>query len=186
MPNHVENDLYINGPKAEEDALLALIGADQTPPRFDVDAVIPYPAHFAERDETVRAWRRTLGWAEADRLAVEKYGSKDDGWNAGGCDWANEARGTRSIPYQVARRDYGEPCVTFQTAWTPPIPVVAELHRRFPTLTLSLEYFERGLPYCGGVVFVSKDEADENEEPWVAGEPARTWHFTGYEGRRGG
>lgn len=51
MPNHCENDLYIDGPKEVVDRLLKLVGADNADaPAFDCNAVIPYPEKFKQMD----------------------------------------------------------------------------------------------------------------------------------------
>lgn len=173
MPNHCENDLWISGPSADVDALLAKVGANETPPRFDFNAVIPYPEEFAALDR------------ERDELGYEglraKYGEHaKDGFNSGGYEWCHENWGTKWNAYAVARRDYGGVCITFQTAWAPPIPVIRALSAQFPTCRLSLEYFECGMEFCGGLTLNSLDDV-ENDEC----EPEDEWKGT-YKGRRGG
>lgn len=186
MPNHCENDLYISGPKEDVERLLALVGADKPDPEFDFNAVLPYPASFKERDDEMRALQEQHGWAKGHDLFGAKYGAgAKDGYNSGGYEWCCKTWGTKWNAYEVARRDYGGPCVTFQTAWNPPVPVIAELHRLFPMLTLSLEYFELGVAFCGGVTFRPEDD-HYGDTPWKAGEPSESWHLNGYRGRRGG
>lgn len=41
--------------------------------------------------------------------------------------------------------------VSFDTAWSPPIPVIASLCERFPGITLQLRYYEPGMCYGGTV-----------------------------------
>lgn len=183
MPNHVENDLYVRGPGEDVAAFLALVGADQTPPKFDFESVFPYPEPFKTRDAEAEAWRTEHGREKAAKMLAEKYGDANDGYNAGGYEWCRNAWGTKWNAYDVARRDYGGTCVTFQTAWCPPIPVIAELHRRFPSLSLSLEYFELGMAICGGVTFRAPSEYDD--EPHEPGKPSAKWQGA-YRGERGG
>ncbi len=55
MPNHCENDLYISGPAGVVAEALAFVGADLTPPKFDFNALIPYPEPWATMDAEHRA-----------------------------------------------------------------------------------------------------------------------------------
>lgn len=175
MPNHCENDLYINGPKDQVDALLSLIGADKEQPEFNFEVLIPYPAEFAQRDADARSLSR--------EDFLEKYGDNRDGFNSGGYEWRLEHWGTKWGAYDVARRDYGGVCLSFQTAWSPAPRVIEEMHRKFPALSLSLEYFECGMGFSGGVRFDSEEYADDD---WVAGVPSQQWHSDEYRGTRGG
>lgn len=122
MPNHCHNDRYINGPKDQVDALLALIGADKPEPEFRFTAVIPYPEKYAAPDREMR----DLGC----KKFAEKYGDHaKDGFNSGGYEWRTENWGTKWGGYEVVRRDYLGVCVSFQTAWSPPSPIVIALHK---------------------------------------------------------
>lgn len=141
MPNHVENDLYLTGPADEVEALLKRIKADEN--KFDFCTIIPYPKIYADLDEE----SRTLGYQEFRK----KYGpDAKDGFNSGGYEWCVQNWGTKWNAYHV---EVSEGKITFQTAWSPPLPVIRELHRQFPHVTLELEYFERGMGFCGGVTY---------------------------------
>lgn len=161
MPNHCHNDLYISGPTDEVAALLKLVGADQTPPAFDFSAVIPYPENFRKLDED----SKTLGRAAFYEWCVSNWGTK---WDA----------------YKVARRDYLGPCITFQTAWAPPEPVVVALHKLFPKCSLHLECFECGAGYAGGFSLLAEDDWYDDEEAWEAGKKTAEWQgeYCGYRG----
>lgn len=176
MPNHCENDLYISGPADQVAALLTLIGADQTPPKFDFNALLPYPAKFAERD----AESRELGW----QGFAEKYGQgAKDGYNDGGYEWCCENWGTKWPAYEVQWRDEGS-CLTFQTAWSPPAPVIVELHKRFPLCTLHLESFESGAAFAAGFSLLPEEDWF-GDDPWMPGMKSGVWHAE-YNGHRGG
>lgn len=177
MPNHCENDLYIDGPKAKVAELLAFIGADKDEPEFDFNALIPYPERFAQRDKDNREMERDA--------FVAKYGDWKDGFNVGGYEWRINEWGTKWGAYEVKRRDYQGVCITFQTAWSPPFPVIAELHRRFPECSVNLEYFEMGGAFCGGVSYTQSEYADD-DDAWAPGKPSREWRCDSYQGHRGG
>lgn len=177
MPNHCHNDLYIDGPKEQVDALLSLIGADQEELKFDFNTILPYPAQFADRDREYKE----LGRKEF----AAKYGEgASNGYNSGGYEWCSENWGTKWSAYEVARRDYLGVCVTFQTAWSPPNPVIVALHNLFPTCTLRLEYFEKGAAFAGGFSLMSESDWYE-DDPWAAGTITGQWEAT-YGGHRGG
>jgi hypothetical protein len=177
MPNHCHNDLYITGPQEQVEALLQLIGADKEEPAFDFNTVIQYPAHFAELDKEFSE----MSW----KAFRDKHGADaTDGYNSGGYEWCCDNWGTKWNAYEVARRDYLRTCITFQTAWSPPTPVIVELHKRFPQCRLSLEWFEMGMAKCGGFSLIPEDEWYE-DEPWVAGTKLGEWSGE-YRGHRGG
>lgn len=184
MPNHCHNDLYIDGPDDDVRILLDRIGASETPPRFDFNAVIPYPERFRVLDDDRRAFEKEHGWQKARELMLAKHGTESDGFNSGGYEWCIENWGTKWGAYEVARRDYERACITFQTAWGPAPLVIAALHRAFPRVSMHLEYFELGMAIAGGMSFLSKDDSDL--EKWAAGTPERKWETREYHGSRGG
>lgn len=186
MPNYCENDLYIDGDAADVAAILALIGADRTPCAFDFSAVVPYPAEYAERDAEYQALG---GFIEknkpenAEKLAafVAKWGDDRDGFNAGGYDWCCENWGTKwqAIDPELRQSKRGT-LLKFDTAWAPPEPVIRALAKRFPNVRLSLEYFEGGMGYSGGLAFRDTRDLDEGEER------EDRWYSNEYRGHRGG
>ena len=72
---------------------------------------------------------------------------------------------------------------TFPRGSNASLPGIFALHRMFPTTTLTLEYFEQGQTFCGGVTFDSFDSEDMPCEP---GTPRDEWRCDEYRGRRGG
>jgi len=168
VPNYCDNDLTICGPKARVTECLALIGADRTPPRFDFNMVIPYPEEFRFKDEE----HKTLGY-EGFR---EKYGyDAKDGFNSGGYEWCVDNWGTKWNAGKVIRLDLpsGQITLTFDTAWSPPTPVVKKLSELFPDLYLRLDYFECLMRFSGGLEIIPTEET-------------REWFSDKYKGSRGG
>ena len=89
MPNHVENDLYLNGSQADIDAVLAMMGMNEDPPVFNFDRLLPYPSPYKDMDDDHKAMipdldytipRDTSEWAaqvaarEADIARIEGRG----------------------------------------------------------------------------------------------------------------
>ena len=197
MPNHCENDLYIkpswsggfdDAAKAAERAtvqeVLDFLGAEGEQPTFDFGKLIPYPAEWAAMDADYHA----LGeWGtdefHANREAYQsKWHTDKDGYNSGGYEWCIDNWGTKWNAYEVARRDFdGDVIVSFKTAWSPPLPVIAALAERFPHMNFVLEYFEMGVGFYGGVRYTDVDSvAKYSDEPRVV-----EWRGE-YKGTRGG
>lgn len=177
MPNHCENDLYINAPSEEKLAeLLTFIGANKEPPEFDFNVLIPYPEDLLQRDEDYEK----LGRDEFKK----KYGNDaTDGFNSGGYGWCISNWGTKWGAYHVQEWDGKK--LTFDTAWSPPAPqVLGTLHKKFPDCDLQLEYFEGGCGFCGGYGFRAKDCSDLGDD-WKPGVMERDWSGN-YQGSRGG
>lgn len=187
MPNHCENDLYISGKKEDVDALLEFVGMNREKPTIDFNVILPYPKEYEERDRDAEDPNVTA------EMFTAKYGPnsvshgfKVDGYNVGGHAWTRKAWGTKWNAYEVVRRDYEVVCITFQTAWSPPIPVIQELHRKFPKTSLSLEYFEYGGGFAGGFTCCDEDDWFEEAGEWEAGKMSQVWETDNYRGRRGG
>ncbi len=180
MPNYCENDLYIQGKEADVKRVLDLIG-----PGFDFGKVIPYPKMFAQMDRD-HPGHGAQPNRNLDCLTIEayreKYGHDKDGFNSGGYEWKCKHWGCKWNAADVKRRDYGPICITFQTAWSPPVPIIQSLGDKFPDVTFSLEYFERGMEFMGGLTIYCQEEAEERELPGRRVE----WHSKGYKGMRGG
>ena len=121
MPNHCDNYLSAcGGTQKTLNAFHKLVGNE-----IDFNKILPMPQ--ALRDQ-----------AEKGPLPLEDR----DGPNW--YDWSVENWGTKWNAYQhsTTERDYdrGEINYNFLTAWGPPVPIVHELQRRFPTLCITM-YF---------------------------------------------
>lgn len=163
MPNHCENDLYIydydyenpDAARARVDEVLQFMGATGDKPEFRFETLIPVPVGISHENpdalsETEWHWR------------VEHWGTKWDAYEV-----------------TVERKSVDTTIVHFRTAWAPPKPVFVALAAKFPRIGLCLEYFERGMEFCGGM---RRDEAhDDDGDP----EDIRTWQGP-YGGLRGG
>lgn len=186
MPNHCENDLYVRGAPERVAEFLAFVGADKDEPAFDCDKVIPYPEKFKQMDEEAKAFS-FFGHSElseeeqaAARKAYEaKWGTTQDGFNSGGYEWCCANWGTKWGAYEVGVYDHPRgKCITFQSAWSPPTPVIHKLFELFPDLYFDHEYFECGAAFCGGLHYNPEAlKYDEN--------PVREWSGD-YAGPRGG
>ena len=76
---------------------------------------------------------------------VEKYGHGD--WY----NWANANWGTKWNAYDGYAVEVEGDCfvVFFCTAWSPPMPIIKEMAKLFPKLTIEMEYQEEGMGFAG-------------------------------------
>jgi len=178
MPNHCYNELILNGSQKNIDEMFLFIASDESD--FDFNKIIPYPEHFRQRDDDAEAAR-----SKEDMAAfVEKYGDSHDGYNSGGYNWCCDSWGTKWNAYEVDRRGCS---LFFQTAWSPPAPVIIALAKMFPDVTFHLEFFERGMGFAGGFTCLGRcDYADETGEQFEAGKVVREWYTNEYRGSKGG
>lgn len=154
MPNHCESDLYLKGPINEVRALRAFMGVDKDPAEFDLGAIAPYPEEFALRD---RLAREAQG---GDPAAISEYalrygtptnGVYMDGFNNGGYEWRNRVWGTKWGAYDV--HSERERTIHFTSAWCPPNPgLLVLLSARFPSLRITLKWYESGAAERGEIV----------------------------------
>lgn len=162
MPNWCENDLQVSGEDRRVREFLELAGTEGT--AIDFNRFVPYPAEFAERDRAAEAWRNT-------HPPAEWFSGPTDGFNSGGYDWRVKHWGTKWSARGAARGEGSVEGSTatvvlhFDTAWSPPTPVVLNASRRFPDLTFDLRWYECGMGLqgryeCRGGEVVSDETCD--------------------------
>jgi hypothetical protein len=131
MPNHVENDLTITGDKKELE-------------RFKQKARGKYP--WADSDNETDPKIEMLccnSFIPAPKEAIKDYGKF-------GYHWCIKNWGTKWGCYEteLEERD-GELFYTFQSAWSPIVPVVKKMAQVFPKLTFDYRYYEGGMGFHG-------------------------------------
>jgi hypothetical protein len=148
MPNWCENDLTITG-KPEElqrflDFAKGIDGGEET--ALDFNQFIPYPEEYRKLNEAAKEWRKQhpeAPWTDRPR----------DGYNQGGYEWCIENWGTKWTAMATIDEDYdledGELVMHFDTAWSPPLPVIKKASELFPALQFDLRYFECGVGFNG-------------------------------------
>jgi hypothetical protein len=163
MPNWCENDLTVEGPKDVVEEFLRFAEGEST---LDFDRFIPYPEAFRRRDEIADAWDRE----HAERLGADWASRPGDGFNSGGYGWRVANWGTKWRAALVHREEpeagsaEGTVAVVFHfdTAWSPPLPVVRKAAELFPSLSFELRYFECGDGF-NGMFCCSRGEVDFDE-----------------------
>ena len=143
MPNWCSNDITITGPEKTVQTIASLVGLKEEKPSFDFNKVISYPDKFREQDE----------------LAVEARKNGDysfkDGYNSGGYDWCVEHWGTKwNVGPEIfdLSLEAKKIKVSFDTAWSPPEPVIKALASQFPDCKFKLAYYEAGMGFKGRLV----------------------------------
>lgn len=161
MPNWVENDLYFQGKEVKK--ILAFIANKEKETVFDFDKVIPYPEPYRSMDERVENFRDELVSAGDDpvsrQIIVKKYGATSDdyfgglkdGFNSGGYEWCIENWGTKWNAKEawIIVQSKDEVQLTFDTAWSPPLPIIKRLSELFPEHTFVLNYYEGLMGFQG-------------------------------------
>ena len=143
--------------------------------KLDFDKYIPYPKEFTDKDK------------QASKNRVEKQttinGKLDttDGYNSGGYEWCIQNWGTKwgAMDFEItndisswedkAKVKHAEISYTFNTAWSPPIPVIEAMSKKYPKLNFDLRYFERGMGF-NGIFRVQDGKVEMNEEGKYYGE----------------
>ena len=176
MPNWCENELRIDGTSEDVEKVFEFIKTEKS--IFDFNQLIPYPQEYTEMDDEAA----TLGYEEFHK----KYGENaKDGYNSGGYNWCIKSWGTKWNACSPRRE--GDAMI-FDTAWSPPQPVVIALAKMFPTVSFHLEYFEGGMGFAGGFSCMSLEyqKDDDMGEPLEPGKVYREWFTNEYAGRKGG
>ena len=163
MPNWCENDLTVEGPKEVIEEFIKF-AASESP--FDFNRLLPYPDEFKRLDDAAEAWDKE----HAERPDYDWRARPKDGFNSGGYEWRVKHWGTKWPAFHV---DVEEPVTGydgktlevvfhFDTAWSPPTPVIAKAAERFPALTFELRYFECGCCF-NGLFRCSRGEVESDE-----------------------
>ena len=135
MPNWCTNriGIYANDKKEIKEIKKLLQSVDSV---FDFNNILPMPKEFNEDKkltelETARLKKKygAVGWHD---WCVQNWGTKWD---------ADDAKITSEEDFSVVYE--------FNTAWSPPAPLVFKIRSRFPKLKISAFYDEPGAEHAG-------------------------------------
>lgn len=170
MPNWCENELKVRGHPDEIHRFKGAMQGTDWQGKHTVlseDALIPYPDKYRQADETASAWNERVSKAltglegeqrqQAYEKFVEEHGQQPaDGYNAGGYEWCIQNWGTKwgFVEPILADEfnngnDTAELLYVFDSAWSPPEPLVRKMGELFPGLVFELRYFEGGVGFNG-------------------------------------
>lgn len=168
MPNWCQNELAVYGPKDQVKEVYQLLVDELEDDKISVtfDRLIPMPKillkvqrGFNRIDgKDVRAWIEEGEWPnttarlpdEGEQLLIDAIGYPD--WY----EWAIANWGTKwdATEAKILRplteyNDEAEFAVTFDTAWSPPEPVINTLQERFEKLSIGSFFREDGMQIAG-------------------------------------
>lgn len=160
MPNWCENVLHVSGNLEDLKRFKEFAKGENG--YLDFNRFVPYPEKYRKMDEEYRSYMeeieetRRMMEKETDRekravLAVKlqlllNEAPETDGYNSGGYEWCCANWGTKWNAAGVVLVERPSCLVYyFDTAWSPPIPVVMRMSEMFPMLTFTLEYCEEGI-----------------------------------------
>jgi hypothetical protein len=152
------NELIIKGPKVERAKLAEFVqrvnpvskdgkimnNAVKEVRKFSFDKVVPYPQRFHDYDEKIR----NMTPEEKEECSKKHGGYIPDAYNSGGYEWCCKHWGTKwDLWEDNCTRQEGVRSLHFyfDTAWSPPIPVIEALAKKFPKLKFIHKYWERGM-----------------------------------------
>lgn len=169
-PNWCSNDISFYGEKSEVERLVEFVKTDKS--EFDFNTAIPYPEKWAEIDA---AWNNAFKSGFPNGNVTSAFS------DMGGYQWCIDNWGTKWNAYEPSRSDvemyYGgvsQVTYYFDTAWSPPIPVIKKLGELFPKLTIYMHYQEEGMMFEGEVQISNGEVFSERErelhEPEEEGE----------------
>lgn len=138
MPNHINNHLLVEGSPSDITAFFSKAASKDINGKdcdFTFNAFVPMPQTVLREDLGIR-----------ERLEFPG----DFNWR----DWSIKHWGTKWDCYSVG---VDSPRVRFRTAWSVPEPVLVEMSKQFPGLTLTNEYIEETLESAGRIVLKAGD-----------------------------
>lgn len=101
--------------------------------------------------------------------AKENFESMTDGFNSGGYEWCCENLGTKwgicraEIEDETDYEGESELRYSFETAWSPPSPVIIRMSVLFPSLKFELRYFE-GANCFNGILVCEKGKVTTDKQ----------------------
>jgi Ferredoxin-like domain in Api92-like protein len=190
MPNHVTQQLSIHGADAPK-VIERIAGTESTfdfnkvipmPQELNIaessDGLMGLAAISGRCDEYLSyQWVIEMGirtpaefaaYLERERpLSIElgrKYLSNQQRFgHATWYEWCTENWGTKWNAYSVSAPELlsDRATIQFDTAWSPAIPVIVRLSAQFPSVELTLRYFDEGWNFAGEAFFEAGRCADE-------------------------
>jgi len=131
---------------------------------FSFDVIIPYPEVYRQADSRAEAWRNLPADKRKDTTPPE------DGYNHGGYEWCIVNWGTKWDADNVSlNSDDNAIYIECDTAWSPPLPVMAAISELPDVECVTIRYVEPGMVYAGEWTFrngqaVRQMETSEVEE----------------------
>ena len=151
MPNWCSNDLTIitKTPKQFTKLIQGITNNSDQP--FDFNRIIPTPQELADSDSPNKKNPQEMidkyGHADWYDFRCAKWGTK---WNA--CD------------VELQLESPTEVSISFNTAWSPPIPIIEAIAQKYPFADITFSYYEEGMGFAGEFVYSKGQLVSELEQ----------------------
>ena len=157
MPNWCWNSLLVVAEEGKENELILFkefakgTHKDGKENCLETTKFIPYPPEQKEIDGKYERWLKQHPGKEYHDCPLK------DWFNQGGFEWCIANWGTKwgicgpSMLELTDEEILGKKCLeyNFDSAWSPPIPIIKKMGEMFPNLTFGLDYDESGMGFKG-------------------------------------
>jgi hypothetical protein len=169
MSNWCECELFISGPKEELEKFLETVKSEESV--FDFIRIIPYPEPFRERECTLVEWMKKSPDEKTGELPRDSYNEYCDyawyvlnwgtRWNARRAKLCEQTETWEKDGRKMLRVE-----LNFDTAWSPPKPIIERASEHFPELAFDLRYFKCGRGGNGQVICERGEVIEDQEGPY--------------------
>jgi len=183
MPNWVSNDLIVTATKKFQAELkyfkeFAKLETEEDKDRslevLNANNFIPSPYNEISREKIRISKISNFAKRKDEEILFNlKYGGKNE--NEGWYDWNVKNWGSKwnFCSTCLAEETDKKLFYTFDSAWSPMLPVICAMAKKYPNLKFNLKYYERGMGFSGSVVLhnnkVIKDSHNNNYRGWRGG-----------------
>jgi hypothetical protein len=160
MPNWCENDLSIATKTPKQFIKLVQGITNNSEQLFDFNRVIPVPQELLDSSAPNTTNKQEMlnkyGYSDWYDFCCAEWGTK---WNA--CDVELHLHSPTSLS------------ISFNTAWSPPTPVIEAIAKKYPFAEMTLSYHEEGMGFYGQLCYEKGNLVSESE-----GETNCEWRIT--------
>jgi hypothetical protein len=164
MPNWCQNTLLVQGNTEEVQRLLDTVKTDETSLSLGKIITTPEPlanASAPNRDESsAEELRKLYGASDWYDWQVGKWGTK---WDVEATIYFDSSTQTNGYSTYKAKDEVRVVGMNFDSAWSPPIPAIAELSRQFPKVDIYHSYDESGCDFSGYNMYRNGTCVEEKE-----------------------
>jgi len=158
MPNWCDCELEIKGKSVDLQKLVDTVCSPHKDSKqlvLDENKIIPYPEEFKVKDDAHEKWYKEHYDVKSHTIVPDSTPQPEDGYNHGGYEWCNRHWGTKwgfcecELLKSELTENNGILRYEFDTAWSPPKPLILKLSEMFPDLKIVLRYWEGGSGFSG-------------------------------------
>jgi hypothetical protein len=151
MPNWCSNDLTITTKTPKQFVKLIQGITNDSDQPFDFNRIIPTPQELLDSSSPNRTnpqeMKDKYGYEDWYNFRCARWGTK---WNA--CD------------VEMRIESPTEVSISFNTAWSPPMPVIEAIAQKYPFADITLSFYEEGMGFAGEVVYSKGQLVSESEQ----------------------